>query len=137
MSPIHRFRTATLGMAALFSVALVGPVRAQDADHALTLAPVSAFDRQVVAAQQALRAGDLGSMQEEALLTLVTANTSWEASRSDDAVTASRVLTAQHALESADLGSMQEEALSAMVAAVSTEDEAEVGREALLDALRG
>jgi UDP-N-acetylglucosamine 2-epimerase len=137
MSTIRRFRTATLGIAAVCSVVLVGPVRAHETDHALTLAPVSALDRQVVAAQQALRAGDLGSMQEEALLSVVTASTSWERTHGDDAVTARRVLTAQHALESADLGSMQEEALSAMVAAVSTEDEAEVDREALIDALRG
>ena len=73
MSTIRRIRTATLGIAAVCSVVLVGPVRAHETDHALTLVPVPAFDRQVVAAQQALQAGDLGSMQEEALSAMVAA----------------------------------------------------------------
>jgi hypothetical protein len=73
------------------------------------------LDRRVVTAQQALQTGDLGSMQEEALLAVVSATTSWEETRDADAVTAKRVCAAQHALASADLGSMQEEALTAIV----------------------
>jgi hypothetical protein len=126
-----------LGLAAVGNVVLGGPAHAQDTDHALSLVPVSAFDRQVVAAQQALQAGDLGSMQEEALLAVVSASTAWDGPRSADAVTARRVLAAQHALASAELGSLQEEALTAIVAAEAVEVGPEGGRDArLFDAVR-
>ncbi|MBW3634539.1 MAG: hypothetical protein KY456_16090, partial [Chloroflexi bacterium] len=127
MSTIHRSRTTMLGIAAALSVVLVAPVGAQEKDHALAMAPTSAVEaRRVVAAQQALQSGDLGSLQEEALLAAVAAGTSWDDTRGYGVVKASRVLAAQRALESADLGSMQEEALTAVVAAGSAEVEASV-----------
>ena len=118
MSPIPRFRTIMLGLAAVVSVVVVAPASAQEPEHVLTLAlGSSALDRRVVTAQEALQAGDLGSLQEEALLTLVTTSMSPLEPRGADAVTARRVLVAQQALASTDLGSLQEEALTAIVAA--------------------
>jgi hypothetical protein len=115
MSTTRRFRTTTLGLAAVFSAVLLTPVRAQETDLTLTLARVSAVEvHRAVAAQQALQDGDLGSMQEEALLAVV-ARTSLEETHGEDSVTERRVFTAQQALASADLGSMQEEALTALV----------------------
>ena len=127
MFMIHRSRTTMLSIAAVLSVVLVAPVGAQEKDHALAMAPTSSVEaRRVVAAQQALQAGDLGSMQEEALLAVVAAGTSWDDTCGYGVVKASRVFAAQRALESADLGSMQEEALTAVVAAGIPEDEASV-----------
>ena len=68
----------------------------------------------VLAAERALLSGDIGSMQEEALVAIVAASTTAEQTR---------VLTAQQALQSPDLGSLQEEALTAIVEASSAEVE--------------
>ena len=116
MSPFHAFRIAILGLATVANIVSVTPTSAQERDHVITLAPASSgLDSRVITAQQALQAGDLGSMQEEALLTLVTASMSPSATRDADAVMARRVLVAQQALASSNLGSLQEEALTAIV----------------------
>jgi hypothetical protein len=96
----------------------------------------------VANAQHALDAGDLGSVQEDALTALVAAGSSWddisgygvlETSRATighpamrTSAATRRVAMAQQALLSPDLGSMQEEALAAVVAAGTTPDEASV-----------
>jgi hypothetical protein len=96
----------------------------------------------VTNAEHALQAGDLGSMQEEALAAIVAAGTSWEetsgygvleASRAtighpsvSTTAETSRVVNARQALLSGDLGSLQEEALAAVVAASSAEHNASV-----------
>lgn len=116
MSPYHAFRIAILGLATVASVVAVAPTSAQEREHVITLAPASsALDHRVITAQQALQAGDLGSMQEEALFSLVTASISPSATRGADAIMARRVLVAQQALASPNLGSLQEEALTAIV----------------------
>ncbi len=84
----------------------------------------------VLIAQHALQVGDLGSLQEEALLAVVAvAMTGDETSRATTLPAASttaeanRVIAAQQALLSHELGSMQEDALTAVVAAAMTGDE--------------
>ncbi len=107
------------------------------------IAPESSVDAsRVLAAQQALQSQNLGSLQEDVLLAVVAAGSSWdqtsgygsvEASRASighlAASTASkqtRVLAAQQALLSQDLGSLQENALTAVVEASSAEVDASV-----------
>ena len=68
----------------------------------------------VLAAQRALLTSDIGSLQEDALFTIVAGSTTAEPTR---------VLTAQRALQSPDLGSLQEEALTAIVDASRAEVE--------------
>jgi hypothetical protein len=94
----------------------------------------------VNAAQHALEAGNLGSMQEEALAAIVATGSSWDDTSGYGAVEASRatighpaasttrqanrVLAAEQALHSGDLGSMQEEALTIVVATGTATDQA-------------
>jgi hypothetical protein len=130
---------------------VVEAIRAEPDAYAASIAGTSADAASGVAsgaanrvanAQHALDAGDLGSMQEDALTALVAAGESWdeisgygvlEASRAvighpavNTTAESSRVAAAQQALLSGDLGSMQEEALAAVVAASTTPDEASV-----------
>lgn len=116
MPSIHRFHRTMLGLAAVVSIVVVAPTSAQKTEDVFTIAPASSvLDRRAVTAQQALQAGDLGSLQEEAMIAIVSANTSPLDIRDANTVTARRVLVAQHALTSNDLGSLQEEALTALV----------------------
>jgi hypothetical protein len=96
----------------------------------------------VTNAEYALRTGDLGSMQEDALTAIVAAGASWDDTSGYRALEASRatighpavsttaatirLVAAQQALLSGDLGSMQEEALAAVMAASSVGDDASV-----------
>jgi hypothetical protein len=65
-----------------------------------------------LAAERALLSGDIGSMQEEALVALVATSPTAEQTR---------VRSAHQALRSPDLGSLQKEALTAIMAASSAE----------------
>jgi len=87
----------------------------------------------VANAQHALAAGDLGSLQEDALTAIVATGSSWDDSSGYGALEAGRatighpvvrttaatlrLVAARQALLSGDLGSVQEEALAAAVAA--------------------
>jgi hypothetical protein len=96
------------------------------------IAPASSVEAsRVLAAEQTLQTGDIGSMQEDALLAVVAAAPSWDETSGYRSVEASRTtighpvaimtseatrVIAAQALLSHDLGSMQEDALAAMVA---------------------
>src|SRR5829696_428424 len=101
MSTIHRSRTIVSAFAATFMVALTAPITVHAQDQVLTeeqaLAPasvpgpaVSVEDSRVSAAQHALLSPDLGSLQEEALMAVVAAAMSWDATSGYGAVEASR-----------------------------------------------
>ena len=104
---------------------LLAPVAVTAQDDITAMEPVAApsvdetgadavLATRALAAQRALLTGDIGSMQEEALFTIVAGSTTTEQTR---------VLIAQRALQSPDLGSLQEEALTAIVDASSAEAE--------------
>jgi hypothetical protein len=153
MSTIHRSRSLVFGIATVFALTLLAPVAVTAEEEVADLAPVAApavvgtsvedvRATRVLAAEQGLERGDLGSMQEEALFAIVAAAPSWdessgygsvEASRAANAMPAApttgtsaeqtRVLAAQQALQSQDLGSVQEEALIMVVAAGQSWDQ--------------
>jgi hypothetical protein len=153
MPRIHRFRNLVFGIATVFAVTLLAPLAVTAEDEVADLAPVAApaavgtsvedaVATRVLAAEQALERGDIGSMQEEALFAIVAAAPSWdessgygsvEASRAANAMPAApdtstsaeqtRVIAAQQALQSQDLGSLQEEALLIVVAAGQSWDQ--------------
>jgi hypothetical protein len=119
MFTIHPSRRRFVGIAALFAWTLLAPVAVTAEETVTILAPVAAPSvddatsdavraTHAIAAEHALLSGDIGSLQEEALVAIVAAAPSSEQTR---------VLTAQQALRSPDLGSLQEEALTAVVAA--------------------
>jgi hypothetical protein len=119
MFTIHPSRRRFVGIAALFAWTLLAPVAVTAEETVTILAPVAAPSvddatsdavraTRAIAAEHALLSGDIGSLQEEALVAIVAAAPSSEQTR---------VLTAQQALRSPDLGSLQEEALTAVVAA--------------------
>ena len=123
MSMIHQSRRRFFSIIAVLALTLLAPVAVTAEDDITALAPVAApsvdetgaaavLAARALAAQQALLSGDLGSMQEEALVAIVAASTTAEQTR---------VLAAQQALLSPDLGSLQEEALTAIVEASSAE----------------
>src|SRR5688500_16974728 len=101
MSTIHPSRRRIFGIAALFALTLLAPVAVTAEDEGAVMAPVaapavagtSAEDVRAtrdLAAQRALRNGDLGSMQEAALLEVVAAGQSWDQTSGSGAVEASR-----------------------------------------------
>jgi hypothetical protein len=90
MSTILRSRSLVFGIATVFAFTLLAPVAitAQEEEIAV-LAPVAApaVDEtsadevratRAIAAERALRSGDIGSLQEEALLAVVAAAPSWD-----------------------------------------------------------
>ena len=103
---------APVAVTAEEEVAVLAPVAEPSVDD--TRAHAVRAATRVLAAQRALLSGDMGSLQEEALFTIVAASTTAEQAR---------VLTAQQALHSPDLGSLQEEALTAIVDASRAEVE--------------
>lgn len=116
MSTIHQSRRRCSGIITVLALTLLAPVAVTAQDEIADLAPVAApaavgtsLDEvratRALAAQNALRSGDIGSLQEDALFAIVAASTSAEQSR---------VLAARQALHSPDLGSLQEEALTAL-----------------------
>ena len=123
MFTIHQSRRRIFGIIAVLGLTLLAPAAVTAEDEVAVMAPVaapavvgtSAEDVQAtraIAAEHALLTGDIGSLQEEALLAIVAASTTAEQTR---------VLTAQQALQSPDLGSLQEEALTAIVEASGAE----------------
>ena len=106
MSTIHRSRTIISSFAAVFMLALSAPIAVHAEDPVVpveeqALAPasipgpsVSVADSRVSAAQQALLSPDLGSMQEEALLAVVAASSSWDETSGYRAVEAARAANA-------------------------------------------
>jgi hypothetical protein len=126
MSTMHQARRLVFGSTVVFALTLLAPVAVTAEDEVAVMAPVAAPSvddtsvdavraaTRALAAEQALLSGDIGSMQEEALVAIVAASTTAEPSR---------VLAAQQALLSPDLGSLQEEALTALVAASRAEVE--------------
>ena len=128
MSTIHQSRRLVFGFATVVALTLLAPLAVTAEEEVADLAPVaapavggtSAEDVRVtraLAAQHALQSGDIGSLQEEALYSLVVAAPSWDTTSGSGAVEASRVSAAQLALRAGDLGSMQEAALLEVVAA--------------------
>jgi hypothetical protein len=125
MSTIHQARRLFLGSTVVFALSLLAPVAVMAEDEVAVMAPVAApavvgtsaegiRATRALAAEHALLTGDIGSLQEEALVAIVAASTTAEQTR---------VLAAQQALLSPDLGSLQEEALTAIVEASSAEVE--------------
>jgi len=123
MATIHQSRRRFFSIFVVLALTLLAPVAVTAEDDITALAPVAApsvdetgaaavLAARALAAQQALLSGDLGSMQEEALVAIVAASTTAEPTR---------VLAAQQALRSPDLGSLQEEALTAIVEASRAE----------------
>jgi hypothetical protein len=125
MSTMHQSRRRIFSIIAVLGLTLLTPVAVTAEEEVTDLAPVaapaavgtSAEDvraTRALAAQRALLTGDIGSLQEEALFTIVSASATAEQTR---------VLTAQRALQTPDLGSLQEDALTAIVEASSAEVE--------------
>jgi len=125
MSTIQQSRRRHVGIIAVLALTLLTPVSVTAQDEVAVMAPVAApavvgtsaegvRATRALAAEHALLTGDIGSMQEEALIAIVAASTSAEQTR---------LLTAQQALQSPDLGSLQEEALTAIVEASGAEVE--------------
>jgi hypothetical protein len=153
MSTSKRSRRRFSGIITVLALTLLAPVAVNAEDEVADLAPVAApavvgtsiedvGATRALAAEQALERGDIGSMQEDALLAIVAAAPSWdessgygsvEASRAANAMPAApatsttaeqtRVIAAQQALQSQDLGSLQEEALIMVVAAGQSWDQ--------------
>ena len=108
MSPMQQSRSRVVGIATMFAFTLLAPVAvsAQEAVADTTqqevpvLAPVTApavvstsgEDGRVIAAERALLSGDLGSLQEDALLAVVSAAPSWDETSGYGAVEASRAV---------------------------------------------
>jgi len=125
---------ATIGHPAASTTQVPAGVRFAPVRAITPEAPVAT--RRVLAAQHALASQDLGGLQEDALLAVVAAGSSWDQTSGYRSVEASRatighpavsttspqtrVVAAQQALRSPDLGSLQEEALRAVMAAAST-----------------
>jgi hypothetical protein len=124
MSTIHQARRRSIGIIAVLALTLLAPVAVNAEDEVAGLAPVAAPEvvgtvedvraTRALAAERALLSGDIGSLQEEALVAIVAVSPTAEPTR---------VLAAQQALLSPDLGSLQEEALTAIVEASSAEVE--------------
>ena len=125
MPRMYRFRRLVVGLATVITVTLLAPLAVTAEEEVADLAPVAApaavgtspeavRATRVLAAQHALQRDDIGSMQEDALFTIVASSMTAEQTR---------VLTAQRVLLSPDLGSLQEEALTAIVEASSAEVE--------------
>jgi hypothetical protein len=124
MSTIHQSRRRSFGIIAVFALTLLAPVAVTAEEEEVAVLDLIAAPAvvgtgaddvrapRVLAAERALQSGDVGSMQEEALVAIVAASTTAEQTR---------VLAAQQALRSPDLGSLQEEALTAIVEASSAE----------------
>jgi hypothetical protein len=123
MFTIHQARRRYFGIIAALALTVLAPVAVTVEEEVVVLAPVAAASvdetnaedvrrTRALAAQRALRTGAIGSLQEEALFSLVAASTTAEQTR---------LLAAQRALRSPDLGSLQEEALTAVVEASSAE----------------
>src|SRR5688500_13960676 len=125
MFTIHPSRRLSFAIIAVLGLTLLAPVAGTAEDEGAVMAPVAApavvgssgedvGATRALAAERVLRSGDIGSLQEQALLAIVAASTTAEQTR---------VLTAQQALLSPDLGSLQEDALTAIVEASSAEVE--------------
>ena len=120
MFTTHQSRRRIFGIIAVLALTLFAQVAVNAEEEVADLAPVAGPSvddtsanavqaaTRVLAAQRALLTGDIGSLQEEALFTILASGMTAEPTR---------VLTAQRALQSPDLGSLQEEALTAIVEA--------------------
>jgi hypothetical protein len=125
MFTLHQARRRFVGITAVLALTLLAPAAVTAQEEVAVMAPVAApvvgvpraddvRATRALAAQRALLAGGIGSLQEEALVAIVAASPTAEPTR---------VLTAQQALHSPDLGSLQEDALSAIVDASRAEVE--------------
>jgi hypothetical protein len=119
MFSIHRSRSLFLGSAAFLALALfapslvnadeaipvIAPVADPSTDAVPVIAPVAAPSvddtsadavraTRALAAERALLSGDIGSMQEDRLLAIVAAASSWDATSGYGAVEASRAANA-------------------------------------------
>jgi hypothetical protein len=122
MPTIHQARRLFLGSTVVFALLLLAPVAVTAEDEVAVMAPVAGplvvgtvedvRATRALAAERALLSGDIGSLQEEALVAIVAVSPTAEPTR---------VLAAQQALLSPDLGSLQEEALTAIVEASRAE----------------
>jgi hypothetical protein len=108
MSPIHQSRSRVFGIATMFAFTLLAPVAVSAQEEVAdttqqevpVLAPVTApsvvstsgEDGRAIAAERALLSGDIGSMQEDALLAVVSAAPSWDETSGYGAVEASRAV---------------------------------------------
>jgi hypothetical protein len=102
MSTIHPSRRRFSGIIAVLALTLLAPMAVTAEDEVADLAPVAgpAVDdtsahavraaTRVLAAQDALQSGDIGSMQEERFLAIVAAAPSWDATSGYGSVEASR-----------------------------------------------
>ena len=96
MSTTHRARSLSFGSAVVFAFMLLGPVTVKADEEVIILAPVAAPSvdetnadavraaAQVRAAQQVLCSPNLGSLQEEALIIVVTTGAASDETRSTD-----------------------------------------------------
>jgi hypothetical protein len=105
MPRMYRFRSLVVGLATVFAVTLLAPLAVTAEEEVADLAPVAApaavgtgADEvraiRALAAQHALQSGDLGSLQEDALVAIVAAAPSWDATSGYGAVEAGRGATA-------------------------------------------
>ena len=101
MSTIHRSRSLVFGIATVFAFTLLAPVAITAQEEVGVLAPVAApaVDEtsaedvratRAIAAERALRSGDIGSLQEEHLYTIVAAAPSWDETSGYGSVEATR-----------------------------------------------
>src|SRR5215204_674960 len=104
MPRIYRFRSLVVGLATVFTVTLLAPLAVNAEEEVADLAPVAAPAAvgtspeevraiRALAAQHALQSGDLGSLQEDALVAIVAAAPSWDATSGYGAVEAGRGAT--------------------------------------------
>jgi hypothetical protein len=101
MSTMHQSRSLVLGIATVFAFTLLAPVAITAQEEVGVLAPVAApavdetsaedvRTTRAIAAERALRSGDIGSLQEEHLYAIVAAAPSWDESSGYGSVEATR-----------------------------------------------